>query len=297
MPENALSTFVQPGDYITYNPTLGVTNQSLLSYTSPVGTLKIKNSSNEYVVNEEGTSTRSYNRAYNLINENGEFITTGNIVESDVQGNGNNSQIYAATANYSLWRVLDVNTLTGVVKIIPDTPILTTTSVVFYLRGLRGYKNAATELNNISSLFGYGQGANGAKSITIEEVNKLTGYTVTPPNSTTLVENIGNWYNTAYYYTKDDSLEDKIKSMIFKNQRYIFASPCVQANYQNVRFHIYYCRSDGIYFADGYFASNASEQENQVYGGVMPVVSLRSDVVKLGGTGESGSPWTFQVTE
>ena len=30
---------------------------------------------------------------------------------------------------------------------------------------------------------------------------------------------------------------------------------------------------------------------------VMPVVSLRSDVVKLGGTGEQGTPWTFQVTE
>ena len=41
-----LSTQVQPGDYITYNPELGVATAdkaTLLNYTSPIGALKVKN--------------------------------------------------------------------------------------------------------------------------------------------------------------------------------------------------------------------------------------------------------------
>ena len=273
----------------------------MLNYTSPVGTLKVKNSSNEYVVNEEGT-TYTYNGAYNLINANGEFTlpegyaydTNGNVA-----GNGHSSQSFTAEGASTVWRVLSITD--GVVKIVPETPIKTTANANFYLKGLRGYKNAVTELDNISSIFGHGQGANGAESIKVEEVNALTGYTATPPASTTAVGSIGSWYDTTYYYEKDNSLADNnIKSMIFKDS-YWLASPCVIAYsdcaYLGVRFVAsYFVRSYGVWyvFNDGYEGSGDFGDGND---GVLPVVSLRSDVVKLGGTGESGTPWTFQVTE
>ena len=297
-----LSTQVQPGDYITYNPELGVATAdkaTLLNYTSPVGTLKIKNSNNEYVVNEEGTSTYTYNGAYNLLNANGEFTlpegyaydTNGNVA-----GNGFGEQSFTAIGANIVWRVLSVTN--GVVKIVPETPIQTTANADFYLKGLRGYKNAVTELNNISSIFGHGQGANGAESIKVEEVNALTGYTVTPPASTTALGSIGSWYSTYYYYEKDNSLADNIKSMIFKDS-YWLASMCVSADSSYAMiFGVRDVYSDGVGSGNVWdVISSGGESNDDYYDGVLPVVSLRSDVVKLGGTGESGTPWTFQATE
>ena len=45
-----------------------------------------------------------------------------------------------------------------------------------YLYGSTGYINAETELNNISAIYGKGDYATGARSITVEDINKLTGY-------------------------------------------------------------------------------------------------------------------------
>ena len=46
----------------------------------------------------------------------------------------------------------------------------------FYMRGSAGYINAENELNKISEIYGNGEYATGARSITIEDINKLTGY-------------------------------------------------------------------------------------------------------------------------
>ena len=45
-----------------------------------------------------------------------------------------------------------------------------------YLKGSTGYINAEDELINISKIYGNGDFAEGARSITVEDVNKLTGY-------------------------------------------------------------------------------------------------------------------------
>ena len=45
-----------------------------------------------------------------------------------------------------------------------------------YLYGSTGYINAESELNNISAIYGKGDYATGARSITVEDINKLTGY-------------------------------------------------------------------------------------------------------------------------
>ena len=45
-----------------------------------------------------------------------------------------------------------------------------------YLQGATGYINAEGELNNISAIYGKGDYAEGARSITVEDVNKLAKY-------------------------------------------------------------------------------------------------------------------------
>ena len=53
----------------------------------------------------------------------------------------------------------------------------TTDDPYLYLKGSTGYINAESELNNISAIYGKGDYAEGARSITVEDINKLTKYT------------------------------------------------------------------------------------------------------------------------
>ncbi|MBQ9297930.1 MAG: InlB B-repeat-containing protein [Clostridia bacterium] len=239
-----LSAHVQVGDYITYDPTLGVTDSSLLTYTSPRGSLKIKNG-DEYVVNEEASSSWDYiyNGVHNLLNEYGEFvIPTGYTVESNDHGNGVFPQTFTATSSNNLWRVLDVNATTGVIKIVPETTIKTTDSYTFYIVGLTGYKNMNTELNNISEVFGYGQGANGARSITVEDVNRLTGYEPEDSELVEVTEINKTWYNNDYYYNGDSypGANENITSMIYKPDysSYWLASRFINVSSSDAKFNI-----------------------------------------------------------
>ena len=238
-----LSAQVQIGDYIEYNPTLGVTNQSLINYTSPVGTIKIK-SGNDYVLNEDGTNTESfvYNGAYNLINQNGEIVTEGYTVESDIPGNGYGNQEFEASSTNNLWLVLGIDEETGMIKIVPDSAILTKTSQLFTLKGLRGYKNGETELDNISRIFGYGQGADSSKtrSIRLDEINELTHYS--PSSFSYSLNGINKTWNiNACYYTDDDDGydhgsypcdNDKINNLIYIGKKNWIANKVTYCDYE-----------------------------------------------------------------
>ena len=78
------------------------------------------------------------------------------------------------------WQVFGVED--GKLQIISENTIGTTevdedkVNKNYYLRGRTGYQNAITELNNISELYGQGEYAESARSITVEDVNKFTGY-------------------------------------------------------------------------------------------------------------------------
>ena len=50
------------------------------------------------------------------------------------------------------------------------------TNINYYLDGRTGFQNVITELDKISALYGQGEYAEGARSITVEDVNKITGY-------------------------------------------------------------------------------------------------------------------------
>ena len=46
----------------------------------------------------------------------------------------------------------------------------------YTLKGIQGYIHGVNELNAIASIFGQGKGAESARSINVEDINKVTGY-------------------------------------------------------------------------------------------------------------------------
>ena len=77
------------------------------------------------------------------------------------------------------WRVLGVKN--GKIRLISEEFIgpgtYTDSSRTYYtLKGQKGYINGIEELNKISAIFGHGKGAEKATSITVEDINEITGY-------------------------------------------------------------------------------------------------------------------------
>lgn len=76
------------------------------------------------------------------------------------------------------WRVLDVKN--GKIRLIADTDVgpgdYSESATSYYLKGSAGYINGVAELNAICSIFGHGKGADSATSITVGDVNGITGY-------------------------------------------------------------------------------------------------------------------------
>ena len=106
--------------------------------------------------------------------DNGEITETYTSSESK---NGVSDQIFDVGANSSGWRVLGVKHLgTGdKIVLLSAQPIFNNSGEGFSLNYL-GYKYAVTELNDICEIYGKSRNAESAKSITVEDINKITGY-------------------------------------------------------------------------------------------------------------------------
>ena len=97
-------------------------------------------------------------------------------ITSKQEDNGYGDQTIDLRDYTKTWRLFDIKN--GKLEIISSdcVGVPSESDSLFYLRGRDGYKNAETELNIISSLYGKGTYATGARSVTIEDVNKITGY-------------------------------------------------------------------------------------------------------------------------
>ena len=99
------------------------------------------------------------------------------------------------------WRVLDVKN--GKIRLIADTDVgpgdYSESATSYYLKGSAGYINGVAELNAICSIFGHGKGADSATSITVGDVNGITGY-----NPAIAKYNEGQWgeYGSKIKYTR-----------------------------------------------------------------------------------------------
>lgn len=82
------------------------------------------------------------------------------------------------------WRVLGVDEEAGQILIIPENFVGPTEGgataagdlTYYYLKGQAGYVNGISELNKISDLYGHGKYGAGARTITVDDVNKITEY-------------------------------------------------------------------------------------------------------------------------
>lgn len=177
----------------------------------------------------------------------------------------------------------------------------------YYLYGAKGHINYKTELNNICAIYGNGQGAQSARSVTIEDINKVCGVTVddtgVKPEG---VDNYGKYGRTisftdqyaspedylagiksnfskttdAYYYDGNNAKlktgsNQKLYEMLFK-EAYWLASTSV------------YVDSGGTYFCEGLIGNGMVDIMNYLIdstgfechncAGVRPIVLLEPNI-------------------
>lgn len=121
---------------------------------------------------------------------------------SNVSANKNNGR----TSGYSIdqtfnvgtktdgWRVLSIEN--GQIKLISASAIQTKEGKDFYFStpaSDKAYLSAVDELNAICSIYGKGKGAESAKSLDVDDINKLTGY------DPTTYAGYGNLWQYRYY--------------------------------------------------------------------------------------------------
>ena len=125
---------------------------------------------------------------------------TGDITYTSLASNSgktgeNADQVFDAAkykaAGYG-WRVLDVKN--GQIRLISESYVGpgdygTSNLTQYELRGQAGYINGIEELKKISAIYGKGKGAASATSITVEDINGITGY-----NPATAKYGEGQWY-------------------------------------------------------------------------------------------------------
>ena len=308
-----IAKYVKVGDYVDYNPTIttkdGTTSveASKLSYSSPIGTAK-------------------------------------------EHGNGNSVQNFTATAD-TRWRVLSIEN--GVVELISENVIKTSdTKANFILQGARGYLYAERELNEVCKIFGYGYGADttkggsyttggpidtqitgkieetGARSITIEDINKKAGiyedttdgkmkysdgkvisssygsttnptlnvYYPTVNGDSTIGKStsagVKNLKYTYYSYGKSENTD--IQNMLF-NGNYWLASRCFDPLSSLVHFRVHFVYNDytnASGLCDGY-SSYLGEYSNSLFA-VRPVVTLKSDIIDVSTNYSTEGEWKLK---
>ncbi len=138
------------GDYVNYNPEDGAVTKT---YKSSTGT---------YVSSSVGQDGK--------MEEGNGYVNTNN-------GESDGAQNFDISKYNGGWRVLGIDEETDQILLISSEIVETDTiDGKFYLSGQTGYEWGVKELNDICAIFGEGKGASGARSINVDDINKITGY-------------------------------------------------------------------------------------------------------------------------
>ena len=154
---------------------------------------------NNYVTNGEVTLQTGDYISYNA-NDKGEYTYTAEAEKTGVSsGEGQTfSSSYETT-----WRLLGVEHSSDgdYLMLVPGTPIQSTKSTGLTLRGAIGYCYGIGEMKNICEIYGHGTGAISVRSMTIEDMNKITGYDPTNTGDGTFFREgeIGEYLNEVIY--------------------------------------------------------------------------------------------------
>lgn len=127
-------------------------------------------------INYDATKDENENT---IIGEKATYISYSEANASADKNNGrssgySNDQVFNLSSYTAGWRVIGVKN--GELQLISADIVSSESSQYYWLRGKNGYQYGPEELNAISAMYGRGKGATGAKSITIEDINKITGY-------------------------------------------------------------------------------------------------------------------------
>lgn len=172
-------TKLKIGDYVNYDPTTDKTGNKITE-TKEDGTVQDRT-----YISPAGTTTKG----------DGERE----------KGNGMGGQEFSISANTNGWRVLGLDENTNQILLISADTVKTTSNEYFYLRGQTGYQYGSDELNDICKMYGKGKGATGARSITIDDINKITKYDPTNTgNGTVYGAGEISEYGNEVTYTKNE---------------------------------------------------------------------------------------------
>ena len=300
-----ISKYVKVGQYVDYNPTVSDKNgttvdPSKLTYTSPKG-------------------------------------------DGQNHGNGNSPQTYTAKVDIK-WKVLEIGM--GTVTLISDqVTISKDEGGTFILQGAIGYLYVEQELHEICKIYGYGYGADtsqvteysyggpidgeltgkitgsGARSLTVEDINKLAGIktdediktininygstanptidiwypTITKQDGNSGLHGVRNLENTNYDYDKSKIKNAYVQNMIFNGNWYWLASRAINTNSNNSEFKIF--RISGGVGPSVLVNGNSTrlvEYTNPNYA-VCPIVTLKSEVIDIdAGYDEANGGWQLK---
>ena len=147
---------------------------------------------------------------YNPLNFKEGTVDEDKTASSSTDENGNSDQTFSINTD-TKWRVLGEND-NGQILIVSADPVKKdmgeTNTPYFYIKGAEGTKNFETALERISKIYGHGVGAAGARSLKIEDVNKICGVTVGSKGLTPAVDEGGNFGTTKSYTDQYASSED-----------------------------------------------------------------------------------------
>ena len=249
---------------------------------------------------------------YNPLNFKEGTVDLDKTASSLADENGYSDQTFSINTD-TKWRVLGKDD-NGQILIVSADPVKKDMREIkdpyFYLKGAKGYKNAEKELEKISKIYGHGVGATGARSLKIEDVNKICGVTVGSKGLTPAVDELGNFGTTqsytdqyaspedypgtksnfsktsnAYFYQGNNSLlktatnTRAYETIFFKKQtkKYNWLASRSVSVFSNCASFCVGVVSDGIAgVAIDVFFSDGNEYRNGF--AVRPVVSLKSDV-------------------
>ena len=103
----------------------------------------------------------------NTTNYNGQVSKT---YKAKAEKTGNTEDVDFSASEYTGgWRVLGISD--GKIQLISAEPVGT-----LKLKSTTGYINGINELNSVSAIYGYGDGADSARCVSANDVNKITGY-------------------------------------------------------------------------------------------------------------------------
>lgn len=191
------------------------------------------------------------------------------------------------------WMVLDVNPTTGEVLIMPDASSQSNTYAQLTLSGKDGYNNAIEALNTVAGVYANPTYANSARSLTVEDVNKVENHTpdgnvaekswthnygmdenlnITGSDDATATSQTYNSTATTGYYSYSAPSFGVLVD-------FWLASPCVVLNFDGCSFDVRYVCDGGVGSSYLFFV-NSLGRTNASYGtySVLPVVSLKSTV-------------------